>query len=262
MSFFQKLESAGNTLCLGLDPVPERIPKSLGSGVEGAERFLRELLVLARSENLLPSTLKPNLAYFEQYGWRGWRLLETLVEEWSAECTIILDAKRGDIGRSSTAYASAMFHDLKGDAVTLHPWMGPDSVAPFLAHAPQKGAYLLLRTSNPGGDVLQSDAWKNLFLTIDEWDPEGFMGFVVGATKPEELRWVLQNNKKERPLLIPGVGSQGGSAEKTVALLRKTSQPLRHRVNVSSGILYAHESGSFPESNLKALSTFSKALSP
>ena len=255
MSYLNRLEETDDLLCLGLDPVPARMPSGF-EGVEGAERFLNTLLEAAESAGTLPGTLKPNLAYFEQYGWRGWKLLESLVARWKDRCLIILDAKRGDIGRSSEAYAKTVFETLSGDSVTLHPWMGPDSVAPFLEFAPERGAYLLLRTSNPGGDVLQAGAWKSLLGSIDEWDPAGSMGFVVGATKPDELSWVLERNKRGRPLLIPGVGAQGATAPEVMSALKSHPHAGRHRINVSSGILYAHEQGSFPESNLEALESF------
>jgi orotidine-5'-phosphate decarboxylase len=261
VSYLQRLEAADNLLCLGLDPVSARMPHGF-EGIEGAEKFLTILLEEALSSGTLPSTLKPNLAYFEQYGWRGWKLLEFLVKRWGKECLIVLDAKRGDIGRSSQAYAKAMFEGLGGDSVTLHPWMGPDSVAPFLEFAPEKGAYLLLRTSNPGGDVLQSGAWQKLFQNLEVWDKTSSLGFVVGATKPEELEWVLAKNTTGRPLLIPGVGAQGATAKDVMTALRAHSHPTRHRVNVSSGILYAHEKpgGSFPDSNLESLFQYSVEL--
>lgn len=256
MSYLEKLEKTENLLCLGLDPVPGRMPVGF-EGVGGAERFLNTLLEEAESAGLLPGTLKPNLAYFEQYGWRGWRLLENLVERWGEKCLIVLDAKRGDIGRSSEAYAKTVFQTLGGDSVTLHPWMGPDSVGPFLKYAPERGSYLLLRTSNPGGDVLQGRAWQSLFDGIDEWDEAGTMGFVVGATKPAELTWVLERNSRGRPLLIPGVGAQGATAPEVMSALKAHPHAGRHRINVSSAILYAHEGrGSFPSFNLKALETF------
>lgn len=261
MNYLERLVDTDNLLCLGLDPVPERMPEGY-EGVEGAQLFLEALLSEAKQSGLLPTMLKPNLAYFESYGWRGWKLLETLVERWSSECLIVLDAKRADIGRSSAAYAKAVFETLQGDSVTLHPWMGPDSVGPFLEYAPEKGAYLLLRTSNPGGDTLQATAWRELFSSADEWDQSGCMGFVVGATKPDELNWTLQHNHRGRPLLIPGVGAQGGSAEGTADMIRRHPHPARHRVNVSSAILYAHEApgASFPASNLEALAQFTQAL--
>lgn len=261
LNYLERLGRARNLLCLGLDPVPGRLPPGYSPDVEGAGRFLEDLLEAAHEHALLPSTLKPNLAYFEQFGWRGWKLLHDLVERWRPHCLIILDAKRGDIGRSSEAYAQAMFDTLKGDSVTLHPWMGPDSIEPFSGYFPRHGGYLLLRTSNPGGDVLQETAWQALFSSVDHWDATGSLGFVVGATRPAELEWVMANNFQGRPLLIPGVGSQGGSAQETLAILKTGVVPARHRVNVSSSILYAHEHGQFPGSNLRELEQMTQALS-
>ena len=261
MTFLERLEQSENLLCLGLDPVASRIPSELGKGIEAVERFLTTLLEQAEARNLLPSTLKPNLAYFEQYGWRGWQLLEKLVARWSSSCLMVLDCKRGDIGRSSTAYAKAMYETLGGDAVTLHPWMGPESIAPFAEYFPEKGGYLLLRTSNPGSVLLQNEGWPRLFDSIDEWDTTGCLGYVVGATRPEELEKVLTDDPVGRPLLIPGVGAQGGKSEHMMALIRGSAHPRRHRINVSSDILYAHEKGgAFPEASLKALESYQAEL--
>lgn len=259
MNYLSRLEQSDNLLCLGLDPVPERLPKECGEGVEGAERFLTTLLEAALKENLLPATLKPNLAYFEQYGWKGWRLLEQLVERWSERCTIILDAKRGDIGRSSAAYASAMFEGLKGHAVTVQPWMGPESIEPFTHYFPEHGGYLLLRTSNPDSELLQRDNWRPLLDSADRWDGSGALGFVVGATRPEELEEVVVSRRCARPLLIPGVGAQGGSASDVREVLRRAAEPRHHRVNVSSAILYPG-SGTFPKNSLNALEGYLRDL--
>lgn len=262
LSYLTRLRETDCLLCLGLDPVAERIPTELGTGIDAVERFLTTLLESADSKGILPPTLKPNLAYFERYGWRGWQLLEKLVATWSEKCVIILDAKRGDIGRSSDAYAKAMYQTLQGDAVTLHPWMGPESIAPFAKFFPEKSGYLLLRTSNPGSALLQDGQWPRLFDSIEQWDSSGSLGFVVGATRPEELEKVIAEDPKCRPLLIPGVGAQGGKSSDMMKLLLRASQPRHHRVNVSSGILYAQEKGgTFPSANLEALKRFRDDLS-
>lgn len=262
MAYLKRLVETDDLLCLGLDPVPGRLPLGMDSGVESVETFLTTLLEAALAHDLLPSTLKPNLAYFEQFGWRGFRLLEELVAKWSDQCLIILDAKRGDIGRSSAAYAKTCFETLAGDSVTLHPWMGPESVKPFVEYFPAKGGYLLLRTSNPGSDLLQGEGWPLLLREIDQYDASGGLGFVVGATRPSELEYVVKNDSKNRPLLIPGVGAQGGTSEEVMTVLRQCSEPRVHRVNVSSGILYTHEQPgkSFPEANLEALRRYRSEL--
>lgn len=235
MSFVERLEeggrAGGNLLCLGLDPVPEKIGDPR---VEAMEEFLEQTLQELHQRRLLPSTLKPNLAYFEQYGWKGLRALEALLARWRPHCFIILDAKRGDIGRSSSAYARALFETWQGDAATVSPWMGRDSVQPFLEHAPEKGTYLLLRTSNPGHADLQKSLWQELARELPRW---GTVGAVVGATSVEDLRLALRLTGN-LPLLIPGVGTQGGSAEEVVGALSETGAPYRHRVNVTSAILF------------------------
>lgn len=110
--------------------------------------------------------------------------------------------------------------------------------------------------------MLQAGAWQKLFQNADAWDTTGVMGFVVGATKPEELEWVLRHNTEGRPLLIPGVGAQGATSQQVMGSLKAHGHTRRHRVNVSSAILYAHEKpgGTFPESNLNSLSQYSIEL--
>lgn len=232
MTFLERLRSAPSLLCLGLDPDPRRL------GNQNPREFLTELLERLEAENALPPTLKPNIAYFEQYGSRGIVWLEELLERWRSKALIILDAKRGDIGPSSQAYARAVFDVWKADAVTVSPWMGHDSLKPFLERCPEKGVYVLLRTSNPGAADLQlaQDTWKRLAdLLTGPWYTEG-IGAVMGATGPAELR---EFAGRGLPLLIPGVGTQGGSASEVMEALGAAA-PLC-RVNVSSGILYASD---------------------
>lgn len=230
MTYLERLRGASSLLCLGLDPDPRRL------GNQNPLEFLTELLESLAAQKALPPTLKPNIAYFEQYGSRGIRWLEELLERWRSQALIILDAKRGDIGPSSEAYARAVFDIWKADAVTVSPWMGHDSLKPFLERCPEKGVYVLLRTSNPGAADLQlaGEAWKRLAdLLTGPWYREG-IGAVMGATGPAELR---EFAGRGLPLLIPGVGTQGGSAAEVMDALGANAPHCR--VNVSSGILYA-----------------------
>ncbi len=222
MSYLEKLARTDTLLCLGLDPVPEKV----GPDPEG---FLNQLLEKLEATGRWPGALKPNLAYFEQYGSKGLQMLERLLERWASKSLVILDAKRGDIGPSSKAYARALFDTWGADAVTVSPWMGWDSLEPFLDYCPKKGVYVLLRTSNPGAKDLQDHVWERLAQQMAEHKRPG-MGAVVGATRPEDLQTALQ---LEIPLLIPGVGTQGGDIPQNLASV--------HRVNVSSGILYAQD---------------------
>lgn len=230
-------DRTGTVLCLGLDPDPARLERMFGRGtVDVAEGYLHDLLEALEDAGEWPAALKPNLAWFEQYGSAGLAALERLLDRWRDRGPVILDAKRGDIGSSSEAYARAVYDVWGADAVTVSPWMGRDSVEPFLRRAPDRGAYVLLRTSNPGAADLQGLPTDGgtvsavLLRKLVEWGT----GAVVGATRPEELA----EPARLLPLLVPGVGSQGGSAEAVMAALAGTDCRV-HRVNVSSAILYA-----------------------
>lgn len=256
MSYLERLRSsadrAGHVLCLGLDPDPERVARVLpGAPLRASERYLDELLDGLETAGLAPAAWKPNLAYFEQFGSAGLAWLERLLPRLGLLAPVILDAKRGDIGPSSRAYARALFETWGADAVTVNPWMGWDSVEPFLQFG--GGVYLLLRTSNPGSAELQRagladgrELWQQLLERMIGQRFQPGLGAVVGATQPEALE---QLNRLvgdcELPLLIPGVGSQGGQAREVMT--RLPGDPRLHRVNVSSAILYAGEQA--PELN-------------
>ena len=239
MNFHDRLRdsarSAGHILCLGIDPDLERLSMSYSQFYT----YVNQLL-----EVVQPAAIKPNAAYFEVLGSTGWLWLEQLVRRWRGKCPIILDVKRGDIGPSSRAYARSAFERLGVDAVTVNPWMGRDSLAPFADYAPQRGFYALVRTSNPGHADLQKqeingqELWRKLLLDLPDWFAGA--GAVVGATGLSDLRWTCQHLAQDMPLLIPGVGTQGGAADQVISELRQTEIEL-HRVNVSSKILYAQE---------------------
>lgn len=210
----QAIEAAGSLLCLGLDP------EGSGNAAAAEQQCLR----------LLEATLdavcavKPNLAFFEQYGSAGYAVLERLRAEVPAGTLLILDAKRGDMANTAEAYARALFDVLGADIVTVNPLLGGDSVAPFLTR-PGRGVFVLARTSNPGAaDFLEhrdSDGTGTaLFERIVDaalgWDPGGSVGFVVGATAPAAIAAVRQRAPLA-PLLLPGVGAQGGDLEASVA---------------------------------------------
>ena len=220
-----RTQEVGHILCLGIDPDLKRLPLSL----EEWESFVNQLL-----ERVGPAAIKPNGAYFEALGSAGWAWLERLMQRWRGHIPIILDVKRGDIGPSSAAYARSAFEVLGADAVTVNPWMGKDSVEPFARYAPEQGHYILVRTSNPGHADLQPGLWKKLLQ--EPFFPGA--GAVVGATDIADLRWCVEHMPSDCPLLIPGVGSQGGEAAQVMQAL---GEPGIHRVNVSSKILYAHE---------------------
>ena len=212
------MEAAGSLLCVGLDPQPTRTP---------ANRLLDFNTRVVEATADLVCAFKPQSAFYEAHGMPGWRALAdtiAMIRRAAPHALVILDAKRGDIGHSSAAYAQAAFDVFGADALTVSPYLGGDAVAPFLER-PDRGAFLLCRTSNPGGADLQSVPTANgepLYLTvaerIREWSKahHGNAGLVVGATCPEELAQV-RARCPDLPILLPGIGAQGGDLETSVA---------------------------------------------
>ena len=207
------IDSAGSLLCLGLDPDGSQ-------DVATAERQCRVLLDATLDQ---VCAVKPNLAFFEQYGSAGYAVLERLRGAVPVDRLLILDAKRGDLGNTAEAYARALFDVLGADVVTVNPLLGRDSVAPFLAR-PGRGVFIVARSSNPGAaDFLEhrdAAGGAALFERIVEvaqgWDADGAIGFVVGATAPHAITEV-RRRAPDAPLLLPGVGAQGGNLEEAVA---------------------------------------------
>jgi orotidine-5'-phosphate decarboxylase len=231
-------------LCVGLDPDPTKFPAQLKNRADKIFDFCAAI-VDATADTVI--AFKPQIAYFAAY--RAESQLERLVEHMkrvAPNVPVILDAKRGDIGSTAEQYAIEAFERYGADAVTLSPFMGFDSVEPYLRHH-GKGAFLLCRTSNPGGDDLQNQRLSSVAgapllyehvakLAQGPWNTNGQLGLVVGATYPQEIARVRQL-APTLPLLIPGVGAQGGDAVATVKA-GLTSQGLIV-VNSSRAIIYA-----------------------
>jgi len=252
MTFAERLKlrahDVGNILCMGLDPVLSRIPIE-GNPEEVIVKFYSDILDALKSEKVFPATVKPNAAFYEQYGLDGMRALKEITKKYKdAGFHICLDAKRADIGNTSRAYANAIFDELQMDSVTLSPYLGKDSIEPFFREG--KGCYILIRTSNPGAKDLQdlNVDGKPLYIRTAEkvlewWNPT--VGGVVGATYPEEMVEVLKiftSQGKDLPLLIPGIGTQGGTVREVLESITRVGSDLAiHRVNSSSGINYAYE---------------------
>ncbi len=246
----------GNNICLGLDPVLARIPLE-GSPADVAERFCLGILDACSKSMVMPAVIKPNIAYFEALGTEAVARLPKIIREWrSVGVQVILDAKRGDIGRTSGAYARAVFEVMGADCVTVAPYMGQDSVEPFLEDE-SKGIFLLLRTSNKGARDFQNlnvdsePLYLHVARTAQAWKNSGNIGYVVGATAPAELEqiahWFSSQGLKPS-FLIPGVsvpgvqGGQGGGIGEVVNRLRAGGlDPRCHLINSSSGIDYAWE---------------------
>lgn len=261
MNFIDMLSAAerhnASMLCVGLDPEPTKFP---GRYKGDANKIYDFCAAIVDATADLAIAFKPQIAYFAAHRAEG--QLERLMAHMrrvAPQVPIILDAKRGDIGSTAEQYAIEAFERYGADAVTLSPFMGWDSVAPYLKYH-DKGAFLLCRTSNPGGDDLQNqrlasiDGQPLLYehvaqLAQGPWNLNGQLGLVVGATYPKEIERVREL-APTLPLLIPGVGAQGGDAVATVkAGLRvadgATTGPII--VNSSRAILYASSDDDFAQ---------------
>lgn len=259
LSYAEMLEESaqrfGSIVCMGADPVLERIPIREGDAEKKISGFYRQVLEAAEAESVLPAAVKPNYAFYAQYGFPGLRALKKVCEMVKGKgIPLVLDAKRGDIGKTNAAYAREAFEFWEADCVTLSPFLGSDSIAPFAEWCRErgKGAYVLNRTSNPSASELQDleCGGKKVYMILSEKIVEwgkgtGGMGAVVGATSPKEFEKIVSlfaESKADSPLLIPGVGAQGGSAGQVAEAMRKAGYRLgMARINSSSGINYAYE---------------------
>jgi orotidine-5'-phosphate decarboxylase len=241
--------AADSLLCVGLDPDRSRFPPHLRDAGDAVFRFCREIVDATGD---LVCAFKPQIAYFASM--RAESQLEKLIDHIRRQhpaVPVILDAKRGDIGATAEHYAREAFERYGADAVTLSPYMGYDSIQPFLAYA-DRGAFLLCRTSNPGGADLQMlDAggeplYQRLArLVANEWNTHGQLGLVVGATYPAELA-AVRSVAGEMPLLVPGIGAQGGDIAATVAA-GQSADGFGIIVSSSRAILYAGNGEDFAE---------------
>ncbi len=260
-------------VCMGIDPVVEKIPID-GDKRLVIEKFYLDILNEMDKRNSYPAVIKPNIAYFEQYGFSGLSALKTIISQYkSSGIPTLLDAKRGDIGKTSIAYAKSVFEFWDSDSVTIAPYMGADSVGPFIEWCNKgKGVYILCRTSNKGAADLQDlkvdgvPIYMKLAENIIKWYRLG-VGAVVGATYLKELEGISKffvNSKKDVPLLIPGVGSQGGSAREVVEVLKNTGNDIHiHRINSSSGINYAFvekDTSDYAKAAVDALETLNREI--
>ncbi len=241
-------EKFSSIVCMGLDPVLEDIPENKGTPGEIIFRFYANILNAMVKNNIYPGAVKPNYAFYAQYGIDGIKALESVIQLYrKADIPVILDFKRGDIGTTAKAYAKEAFDFFKADAVTLSPYLGYDSIEPFISGYPDKGYYILTKTSNKSSTEIQDikTGDKELYIYIAEklveWYHPG-IGSVAGATYPEQLRKissVFNNSGKEIPFLIPGVGTQGGSIKEVMAVLTLSPDYRIHRINASSSINFA-----------------------
>lgn len=243
MTFFEQLErrskAVDSLLCVGLDPDyrkhrPEDVAEFNKAIIEATAEYA--------------ACYKPNIAFYEQWGLPGLRALEQTLAAIPSDIPVIGDVKRGDMGNTAEAYARAMFEQWGFGAITVNAYQGLDAVQPFLSYE-GKGVFILCRTSNPGSREFQEQRLANgrllyeeVALTATSWAPN--VGLVVGATAPAELTRV-RALVPGTPLLIPGVGVQGGKAEDVVKAAGY--EPGKMVVNVSRGVLYAGEGPTFAE---------------
>jgi len=261
MTFLDMLSQAErqhqSMLCVGLDPDPAKFPDHWRGDASKIYDFCAAIIDATADQCM---AFKPQIAYFAAH--RAEDQLERLMAYLRAQAPqvpVILDAKRGDIGSTAEQYAKEAFERYGADAVTLSPFMGRDSVQPYLRYS-SKGAFLLCRTSNPGGDDFQNQALAALpgqprlyehiaQLAQTAWNYNGQLGLVVGATYPLELARV-RALAPTLPLLIPGVGAQGGDATATVhaawrGSATQTTGPIV--VNASRSVLYADSGAKFAQ---------------
>lgn len=249
MNFTKKLEYAVETsqslLCVGLDPDPSLIPTQLKREITGEVKQVTEFcLRVIEATKTSACSYKPNLAFFEALGSKGWEALEQIVEAIPSGKVIIADAKRGDIGNTAARYSESLMNRLGADAVTLNPLMGLETLDPFLS-SEEKAVFVLVMTSNRGA----SDFLQRRFegrMSLGEYIAEelskkqeqspAHIGMVVGATQADWMKPVLKAHSKAH-LLIPGIGKQGGSVDEMGAvLLNHKGLPI---FNSSRSIIYA-----------------------
>lgn len=263
----QSAQSAGNILCMGLDPVVDALPYPEKPVQHRICDYFEELFTEMKARNLIPAAFKPNLGYYAMLdrpllgqfeGSLALAKVLKMLRSFFPDSPVILDSKRGDIATSSKNYAREAFEAWEADCVTVSPYMGTDSVMPFAFEG--KGMYILNRTSNPGGADLQNQTMADgigLYLGVAKlivnWSTQhSGIGAVVGATNLRELEDIAAfYADKNIPMLIPGVGSQGGTAPEVIERLKKTGYPLAlARINSSSGLTHPWKKAPAPEDYL------------
>jgi len=252
MRFFERLAdriaTVDSVVSVGLDPDPARIPDFLADADLPRWAFNRRIIDATHEH---AACFKPNAAFYEDAdGWRALR--ETIAYAHGKDVPVLLDAKRGDIGNTARQYSSALDGDgLNADAITVNPYMGRDSLEPFLSRT-EAGVFVLCRTSNSGGADLQDleletgePVYERIAALADLWNANGNVGLVVGATNPDELESVRET-VPDLPFLVPGVGAQGGDVEAAVEHGLTAPQATNADgevglVNSSRGIIFAGE---------------------
>jgi len=269
ISLLEKRWLANHFVCVGLDPEYARLPAVLKEdhSIEEAFYIFGREIIAATHE--LVCAYKPNSAFYEAQGDAGMRALARIIaysKKHYPTIPVILDAKRADIGNTNQGYVSAAFEHLQADAITVHPYLGKEALAPFLQRR-DKGIIVLVKTSNPGSGELQDlpvgPAGEPLYLVVarnvaQKWNSNGNCALVVGATYPSDIARV-RAVVDDLPLLIPGIGAQGGDLAATVRAARN-SRGSGMIINSSRGIIYASNGADFAEAAGKATAQLSSDI--
>ncbi len=243
-----EIKKKGSFLCVGLDSDLRKIPEHLKSESNPILAFNKAIIDATKDYAV---AYKPNLAFYEAMGEKGWEILRETLDYIPKECFTIADAKRGDIGNTARMYAETFFLQYDFDSVTIAPYMGKDSVQPFLEY-PGKWGIILGLTSNQGAFDFQfldlksegKKLYQKVLETSSSWGDESNTMFVIGATKADmlkDIRQIIPNHF----LLVPGVGAQGGSLQEVAN--NGMNQDCGLLVNMSRGIIYVDDSENFQE---------------
>ncbi len=257
MGFKQKLTAISHNnnslVCIGLDVDREKMPKFLFESSK--HPYLEFNKSIIDSTKDLVCAYKLNMAFYEVLGTEGFELLKKTIKHIPKDVVVILDGKRNDIGNTARKYAQTLFETLSADAITVNPYLGKDGVAPFLEYK-DKCSFILCRTSNASaGDfqdlaVSETPLYQIVAKKIKEWNENDNCGAVVGATYPEELKTIRSILGDEIPILIPGIGKQGGDVEKTIKN-GTNSKGKMAVINSSRGIIFAGDDEDFATVSLK-----------
>ena len=245
MNFLQQLDSAcdknNSLLCVGLDVDLSRLPHDYLQNEDPIFSFNQKIIDETKD---YVCSYKPNIAFYEMYGIYGLQSLIKTIEYVPENIPVILDAKRGDVGHTAAAYAKSLFEVFKADATTINPYLGYDSIKPFTEYK-EKGIFILCLTSNAGYKDFQKSPedkmplYKHVAIHTKEWNVYENCGLVVGATNAEELK-DIREIAGDMPILIPGVGAQGGDLENSIKF-GITKNKNRAIINASRSIIYAED---------------------
>ncbi|GAC1553617.1 MAG: orotidine-5'-phosphate decarboxylase [Ktedonobacteraceae bacterium] len=269
MSMLEKRWQENTFVCVGLDPMYDRLPAKVRQGVSPEDAFFLFNRAIIDATHDLVCAYKPNSAFYEAHADSGMRALiktVTYIKQTYPHIPVILDAKRADIGNTNLGYIEAAFDSICADAITVHPYLGKEALAPFLARK-DKGIIVLVKTSNPGSDEFQNllvgDKQEPLYQVIAHnvayaWNTNSNCALVVGATYPSELK-LVRAIVGDMPILIPGIGAQGGDIAATV-LAGTDSRGWGMIINSSRDIIYASGGDDFAQAARNATQNLRAAI--